>query len=117
MRSFLLAVAAVVAATILIGYVGLAARPSFFNETLALLAFGTVGLYHYLVQVQKTRPQIFVPFYIATLVLKILAYGAYVFVTFRLDPEGAVPNAVYFIVLYFIFTGVEVFFVYRRITG
>ena len=116
MRYFLLAVTAVVAATIFVGYGLLEERPSFFNETLALLTIATVGLYHYLVQIQKTRPEIFVPFYMATLVLKILAYGAYVFVTFRLDAEGAIPNAVYFIVLYFIFTGLEVFFVFFLIT-
>jgi hypothetical protein len=50
------------------------------------------------------------------MVVKLLAYGAYNFVMIIDDRGGATENVVWFSVLYFIFTAVEIGFLYRRIS-
>lgn len=116
MAKFLMAMGCVIGATLLAGYLLIDPLPSFFYETMALLAVGTLGLYYYLVKIHRARPDFFIPFFVITLVLKMLAYAVYIFVVFKFDEQGAARNAVYFAILYFIFTGLEVLFVYRQIT-
>lgn len=91
--------------------------PSFFYQSLALLLFGTGGIYFYLVDIKQERPAYFVQIYIATLFVKILAYGAYMFFVVWDDKGGAADNALFFMVTYFIFTAVEIIFLYRKVNG
>ena len=89
--------------------------PSFFYQTLALVFLRTAGLYFYLLDVKKNRPEYFVQVYIATLFAKILAYGAYILFVVWDDPFQAHQNALIFMVTYFVFTAVEIGFLYQKI--
>ena len=107
--------------TALIGACGLAARhfgvihglPTFFIPTLVLLAFTTSVIYVYL---DKSGDAIFVQLYLLTIAVKILAYGAYVFIMAYKDQQGAFMNVVFFLVIYFLFTALEIAFLYRKKT-
>lgn len=91
--------------------------PSFFYQSLALLLFGTGGIYFYLVDIKQEKPTYFVQIYIATLFAKILAYGAYMFFVVWEDKPGAAANALFFMITYFIFTGIEIIFLYRKVNS
>jgi hypothetical protein len=51
------------------------------------------------------------------MVVKLLAYGAYNVAVIIMDRAGAPSNVVFFLVLYFIFTALEVAFLYRKISS
>lgn len=51
--------------------------PSYFYQTLFFVPFTTLVIFAYLFKVSK--PDVFVPLYLLTMVVKLLAYGAYVF--------------------------------------
>lgn len=89
-------------------------RPSFFYETLALVAITTGGLYRYLSR--AGTPGFFVQLYLLTMVVKFMAYGCYVFVILFLDPPGGGANVVFFLLIYGLFTILEISFLYRRIS-
>lgn len=91
--------------------------PSFFYQTLALLLMGTGAIYFYLVDIKKEKPEYFVQLYIATLFVKILAYGAYMLFVVWDDKVQAGDNALFFMVTYFLFTIVEIAFLYRKVRG
>lgn len=91
--------------------------PSFFYQTLVLLLIGTIGLYFYLIDIKQERSAYFVQIYIATLFAKILSYGAYMLFVVWDDKEQAGANALFFMVAYFVFTGVEILFLYRKVNG
>jgi hypothetical protein len=90
------------------------ALPSFFFQTTIFLLFGTGLLYIYLYRFNK--PDFFIQLYLLTMALKLLAYGAYNFFMIMEDREGAVNNVVWFMTLYFIFTALEIAFLYQRIS-
>jgi hypothetical protein len=46
--------------------------------------------------------------------VKLLGYGAYVFFMITGDIAGAFPNVVFFMLTYFVFTALEIFFLYRK---
>jgi len=89
-------------------------QPSFFYQTLIFLVFSTAVIYQYLYKIDK--PDFFVQLYLLTMAVKLLAYGVYnVFVILE-DKPGAVANVVFFMIVYFIFTALEIAFLYRKIT-
>lgn len=88
--------------------------PSFFNQSLLLLLISTTGLYHYLVKIHETKPEFFVQLYLLTIAVKLLAYGSYLGFVAYSDAEGAGLNVVFFMVVYVIFTAMEVGFLWRR---
>jgi hypothetical protein len=88
--------------------------PSFFFQTLILLAFSTLLIYRYLYKAEKS--EFFVQLYLLTMTVKLLAYGVYnVFVVLQ-DKAGATANVVFFMAVYAIFTFLEITFLYRRIS-
>jgi len=89
--------------------------PSYFFQTVIFLLFGTSLLYLYLYKFNK--PDFFVQFYLLTMGVKLIAYGAYNFVVIMQDKKGATQNVVWFITLYIIFTVLEVGFLHRKITN
>ncbi|MGE0586955.1 MAG: hypothetical protein AB7O48_00150 [Cyclobacteriaceae bacterium] len=109
-------ITAAVAIAVVFGY-SIAPLPSFFYQSLALLLVGTGGIYFYLVDIKREKPDYFVQIYIATLFAKILAYGAYMFFVLWEDKGGAANNALFFMVTYFIFTAIEIIFLYRKVNG
>lgn len=58
----------------------------------------------------------FVTLYLLSMAVKLLAYGAYVVVMIIYDNEGATENVVFFMAAYALFTGLEVAFLYRKIS-
>jgi len=87
--------------------------PSFFYTTLLFLVLGTGLVYTYL---YKSDKSVFIQTYMLTMVLKLLAYLAYAFIMVMQDKEGAFANVVFFMVLYFTYTLLELVFLYRRIS-
>jgi hypothetical protein len=86
--------------------------PSFFYQTLVFLLFSTIVIYAYLYKVDK--PDYFVQLYLLTMAVKLLAYGAYVYFMITGDGKGAFTNVIFFMVSYFLFTTLEIVFLYRR---
>jgi hypothetical protein len=87
--------------------------PSFFYQTLVFLVFGTALIYRYLYKLDK--PDIFVQLYLLTMMVKFLAYGAYMLFVILEDRPSAAPNVAFFMIVYFIFTVLEIVFLYRKI--
>ena len=89
--------------------------PSFFYQTLIFLVFATTTIFVYLYK--TNRPDYFVQLYLFMMALKFLAYGAYNLFMILEDKAGAPLNVVFFVILYFVFTGLEIAFLYRKISG
>ncbi|MBX2961075.1 MAG: hypothetical protein KF687_01110 [Cyclobacteriaceae bacterium] len=90
--------------------------PSFFYQSLILLTASTIGLYLYLLRTRKSQPEFFVQFYLGSIAIKLLAYGAYLGLIIWEDRPGALENVVFFIAVYAVFTALEVGFLWRQIT-
>jgi hypothetical protein len=88
--------------------------PSFFYRTVIFLLFGTCVVFVYLYKFDK--PDYFVHLYLLSMVVKLLAYGAYNFFIVIEDQSAAIPNVVWFMIVYFVFTVVEIAFLYRKIS-
>ena len=91
--------------------------PSYFYQTVTLLLLGTAGIYFYLIDIKAARPRHFVQLYMLTLFAKLVAYGGYVFFVVWDDPAEASANALVFMIVYLLFTTIEVFFLYRAKGG
>lgn len=96
------------AGTNLLANNGLIDPPSYAVVTLVGLFLTTTLVYFFLVYSKSKHPLDFVRNYLLTLVLKIIMAGVYVFIIMRLDPPWATSNAAFFLICYFIFTGLEV---------
>jgi len=88
--------------------------PSFFYPTLIFLVFATSTIFVYLYKAKS--PDYFVQLYLLTMALKFLAYGAYNVLMILEDKDGASYNVAFFMVLYIVFTGLEITFLFRKIT-
>jgi hypothetical protein len=66
---------------------------------------------------KQVTPPTFVILYLATLVIKLMAFGAYIFIVVLEDATGAVHNAVFFMISYLVFTFLEVSFLYSKLVG
>jgi len=88
--------------------------PSFLFQTTWLVAFVTTVIFVYLYRARSTS--YFVQLYMLTIAVKLLAYFAYSLIMILKDKPGLVMNVLYFLALYFIFTAVEIAFLYRRIS-
>jgi fucose 4-O-acetylase-like acetyltransferase len=89
-------------------------RPSYFIETLILLVFSTGLIFVYL---YRSASALFVQLYLLTMAVKILAYGAYNAAIILKDKPGATENVVFFMIVYFIFTALEILFLYRKVSA
>lgn len=90
-------------------------RPSFFVPALIFIALSTTVIYFYLYTADK--PAQFVQLYLLTMAIKLLASLAFCFVMISRDKPSAVGNVVFFMCTYFLFTGIEISFLYHRISG
>jgi hypothetical protein len=105
--------------TVIILVAGLSGQwklPSFFYQSLILLVTGTGGLFYFLLRTRDTRPDYFVQLYLLTIAVKLLAYGAFLGLVIWTDREGAAHNVVFFMVVYAVFTALEVGFLLRRVS-
>lgn len=95
------------------GYLFFETLPGFFWESIILLTLSTVGLFKFLVNIKRDKSDFFVPLYLATMTIKLIAFGAYIFLMVKLQPDEMFENVVFFMVGYVIFTGLETVFLYR----
>lgn len=86
--------------------------PTFLNQTLIFVTFGTGLMFRYLYRIK--RPDTFVQFYLVMMVVKIVAFGAYAFFIVLKDKAGATFNIVFFLICYFIFTALEIAFLFQK---
>ncbi|HEX8041007.1 MAG TPA: hypothetical protein VF490_17765 [Chryseosolibacter sp.] len=93
----------------------IAAAPSFLYQTTLVVALFTSIIFIYLFRAQ--RGDYFVRLYLLSMVVKLLGFLAYNVIIVIEDPAGAVGNVLYFLLLYFIFTAVEIGLLYRKIAG
>lgn len=93
----------------------IAVVPSYNAESLIVLTAFTLVIYRYLDRIRT--PAVFVQIYLLTMAIKLLAYGVYVGFMIADDRSGAPANVVFFLVLYVIFTVIEVAFLHRKTAG
>lgn len=91
------------------------ALPSFFYQILLFLVFATFVVFRYLYKVDK--PDFFVQLYLLTMVVKFIAYGVFNLIVILEDRAGAAHNVAFFLVIYLLFTALEVAFLYRKISS
>jgi len=89
--------------------------PSFLYPTTWLVALITAVVFVYLYRLN--RPRVFTQFYLLSLVIKMVAALAYCLIIVLKHPSGAVVNVVFFLVLYFLFTTLEIALLYRKISA
>lgn len=94
---------------------GLFVRPSFFGEIVIFFVFSNVALYSFTKRAVGGAPTDFIKIYLGATVLRILFFGAFIFLLIRLDRGGAFQNALFFLVNYFLFTALEVAILFREI--
>lgn len=116
MKPFLTAIGitvAILAGTIWLisPFPGLSGTPTFIWETLAFLGFLTVTLF---ALIRRAAPELFIQFYLLSMVLKLILGGVFIFVVIYHDRPNAIPNAVGFLVIYVVFTVIEIAFLYRK---
>jgi hypothetical protein len=112
---FLISLVFATGAILVVGHWGLDMLPGYFYQTLIFLFVSTAGLYRFLLKTKQQRPEFFVQFYLATMAVKLIAYGAYVFLVVRKQPDEATANVAFFMIVYFIFTFIEIGFLYREV--
>lgn len=115
MTRFLIALTLTAFLILVLGYWGLETLPTYFYRTLIFLFVSTVGLYRFLLRTKQQRPDFFVQFYLATMVVKLIAYGAYMFVVVTSQKGKAVNDVTFFMAVYFVFTAIEIGFLYRHV--
>ena len=89
-------------------------KPSFFVETLKLLTLTTSVIFIYLLRARECA--YFTELYLLTMFVKVLAYCAYNLLMVLKDKPSAVDNVLFFMVVYFAFTALEIGFLYSAIT-
>lgn len=88
--------------------------PSFLYETTWLVALITSILFVYLYRLEKAT--YFVQLYLLSMVAKLIAYLVYNTIIVLEEPGNAVANVVYFLIVYLVFTALEIGFLYRKIS-
>jgi len=95
---------------------GLEKQPEFLYQTLIFLFLATAGLYRFLIRTKQERPDYFVQLYLLTLVVKILSSSAYLFVIVIRQPDPAL-DVIFFMGVYFVFTALEITFLYKSVNS
>lgn len=113
MVRFLITTFLITAAIIGVGYLVFDELPSFFYQTIILLFVTTIGLFRFLRNTKKKNPDFFVPIYLATIAIKLISFGGYIFLMVKQQPEMMRENVAFFLIAYVIFTALETGFLYR----
>jgi len=92
-----------------------AVAPSFSVEIVLLLAITTLVIYFYLLNWIQKNPSLFAQFYLLSIAVKLLAYGAFVAVMVSFEPDQAIENTLLFLITYLLFTFLEVFFLFQKV--
>lgn len=86
--------------------------PSFISWTLSYFFVTTLIVYYVL-----TKPygaMAFSQLYLLSMVMKLFTGCAFIFIVIYSDQAGAAGNALLFVVSYFLYTALEVIFLYRK---
>lgn len=83
-------------------------RPTYSDEIILFLALAHLGLFGFVLRQLDARPEDFVKIYLGSTVLRIFFFGLFIFLVLRMDPVSGPSNALFFLVCYFLFTGLEV---------
>ena len=78
------------------------------------MAFMTSIIFVYLYR--RGTPGLFVQLYLLSMAVKLLACLAYNLLMIIEDGSGAIPNVLYFLFVYTVFTAVEIGFLYKKIS-
>ena len=88
-------------------------KPTRSNEIAVITMITSAYLYRMLANM--TRPQVFVNVYLATVAMKLVFFSVLLFVLRFLEPETLVPNAIFMLVAYVIFTTLEVVVLFKKV--
>lgn len=86
-------------------------EPTFFIEIVIFLTVTTAFLFRLVVRAAADN---FMQAFFLSMVVKFVAYGAFLFFVIRQDQQNAIPNTVLFLTGYLLFTAIEIFYLYRR---
>jgi hypothetical protein len=89
--------------------------PSFLYQSTWLMAFITTVIYLYLYRSRNESH--FVQLYLLSMVVKLIACLAFIVLIVLEHRQRAVANAMYFVVVYAVFTATEIGFLYRQISA
>ncbi len=87
--------------------------PSYAYEIIFFLGICTLVIFYFLIK--RSRSPAFTQAYLLSVVLKMIGYGAFILVIIFRDREGAVANALLFMVVYVLFTAFEVGFLFKKV--
>lgn len=87
--------------------------PSHSIEIVAITIFISAYLYRMLTKL--TSPQVFVNIYLLTIAMKLVFFSVLLFVLRFLEPQYLIPNAVFLLVAYVLFTALEVAVLFRKV--
>ncbi|MBL7852529.1 MAG: hypothetical protein JNN04_16610 [Cyclobacteriaceae bacterium] len=93
------------------------ARPSYSDEIILFLGLAHLGLFGFILRRLDSGPEDFVKIYLGSTVLRILFFGLFIFLVIRLDPVSGPANALFFLLSYFLFTGLEVAALYPIVSN
>lgn len=88
--------------------------PSFSIEILLLLFITTLVIYYKLIRVKEGS---FVQLYLLSMAVKIVAYASFNLIMVLKDKPGALGNVLFFMLIYALFTVLEITFLYRRFSA
>lgn len=91
--------------------------PTWATETLLLFAVITTAVYYYLTRPEFSKAQNFTVMYLASIGIKMVAGLGYLVAVLVADRMAALPNALFFLLCYLIFTAAEVGFLWSRLGG
>lgn len=89
------------------------AVPSFGYPTLIFLAFSTALIIKYLYRQKDSAT--FVQLFLLLMVVKLIAFFAYLIAIAILERETLFENAVFFLICYLFYTALEIGFLYRQV--
>ena len=79
------------------------------------MAFATAVIFLHLYWSKKAS--FFVQLYLLSMAVKLIEFFGYNLIMILDDRKGTMANVLYFLLVYFIFTAVEIAFLYKRISG
>lgn len=95
-------------------YLGWWPLPEFWLEILLFIFLVTLVIGYNLMRLRIKQPGIFVPFYLLSIALKMVAGLALIFFLVLDSPSEAAESAALFLLSYILFTAVEVLFLVRK---
>ena len=87
--------------------------PTFSVEIVSTLTLLTLAVFYYLQKIQKADPHNFIQAYMLSITVKMVVGCALIVIIIFMDRDGAIANALLFILSYFSLTGIEISFLWK----